>query len=132
MAGHARIYEATGGRIGHRIPGLPPVCLLDHTGARSGRKRTTPLLYIEDGNTIVVVASKGGYERHPAWFHNLKAHPDTTVRLGTELRRVHARIADPDERERLWPKAVEAWPSYATYAARTPREIPLIILEPRH
>lgn len=131
MGAHARIYRITRGRVGHRIPGGPPICLLDHTGARSGRQRTTPLIYVEDGDTLFVVASKGGFERHPAWFHNLMAHPDTTVQIGAERREVHARLADPAERSRLWPEAVKAWPSYSAYAERTDREIPLVILDPR-
>ncbi len=131
MGGHARIYRLTGGRIGHRIPGAPPVCLLDHTGARSGKQRTTPLIYVEDGDTLFLVASKGGYEHHPAWFHNLMAHPDTTVQIGPKRRAVHARKADPEERERLWPKAVDAYPTYRAYARRTERQIPLVVLDPR-
>lgn len=131
MSGHAWIYRATGGRLGHRLPGVPPFCLLDHTGARTGRKRTTPLIYVENGGTLFVVASKGGYERNPAWFHNLMASPDTTVQIGSGRRPVHARKANPQERERLWPKAVATYPSYAEYARRTDREIPLVILEPR-
>jgi len=131
MGGHARIYRLTGGRLGHRVPGVPPFCLLDHTGARSGKARTTPLIYVEAGDTLFLVASKGGYERNPAWFHNLMAHPDTSVQIGPESHPVHARKADPAERERLWPKAVETYPGYATYAKRTDRQIPLVILEPR-
>lgn len=131
MGGHARVYRATGGRIGHHLPGVPPVCLLDHVGAKSGKARTTPLLYVEDGETLFVVASKGGFERSPAWFHNLKANPDTTVQIGSDIRPVHARVAEPAERERLWPKAVAVYPGYAGYQQRTERQIPLVILEPR-
>lgn len=129
--GHTQVYRLTRGLIGHRIPGLPPNLLLDHVGARSGVKRTVPLLYLTDGADLVLVASKGGYPRHPAWFHNLKAHPDTTVQVGAQIRRVHARVATKAERERLWPRAVAAYPGYADYQARAEREIPLVILEPR-
>jgi deazaflavin-dependent oxidoreductase (nitroreductase family) len=131
MDGHMYLYRATNGLIGHRIPGLPPMLLLDHVGARSGRKRTLPLLYIRDGDDIVIVASKGGYPKHPAWFHNLQANPDTTVQIGSERRAVHARVATAEERERLWPKAVAAYGDYARYQQRTDREIPLLILERR-
>jgi deazaflavin-dependent oxidoreductase (nitroreductase family) len=130
MSLHGFIYEATNGRIGHRIPGLPPMLLLDHVGAKSGIKRTTPLLYIEDDPNLVIVASKGGYPKHPAWYHNLRAHPDTTVQVGSERRAVRARIAQPEERARLWPRVVETYRSYAEYQERTDREIPLVILEP--
>jgi deazaflavin-dependent oxidoreductase (nitroreductase family) len=131
MVGHAAIYRLTRGLIGHRIPGLAPMLLLDHTGAKSGVKRTTPLLYIDDAPNVVVVASKGGYAKHPAWYHNLRANPDTTVQIGSERRRVRARVAAPHERDRLWPMAVAAYSGYRDYQNRTDREIPLLILEPR-
>ena len=79
----------------------------------------------------MIVASKGGYPKNPAWYHNLRANPDTTVQVGTERRAVHARVADPQERERLWPKAIETYSGYRGYQERTEREIPLVILEPR-
>ncbi len=106
--------------------------LLDHVGAKSGTKRTAPLLYIPDGDDLVIVASKGGFPRHPAWFHNLKANPDTTVQVGSERRPVHARVANAGERERLWPVVIKSYQGYADYQARSKgREIPLVILEPR-
>jgi F420H(2)-dependent quinone reductase len=105
--------------------------LLDHVGAKSGVKRTSPLLYIKDGANVVIVASKGGYPKHPAWFHNVRANPDTTVQIGSERRPVRARVANAQERERLWPRAVAAYRDYARYQERTDREIPLVILERR-
>jgi deazaflavin-dependent oxidoreductase (nitroreductase family) len=133
MGVHTWLYRVSGGRIGHRVPGLgPSMLLLDHVGAKSGAKRTSPLLYIPDGDNAVIVASKGGFPKHPAWFHNLKANPDTTVQIGRERRPVHARVATPEERERLWPRVVEAYSTYADYQRRSKgREIPLVILEPR-
>ncbi len=131
MKGHTAIYRATGGRIGHRFPGAPPMLLLEHEGAKSGTRRTTPLVYISDGRDVVVVASKGGHPRHPAWFHNLRANPDTAIQIGSEVRDVRARVASPEERERLWPRAVETYSGYRGYQQRTGREIPLVILEPR-
>jgi F420H(2)-dependent quinone reductase len=130
---HTRAYRATGGRIGRRIPGVPgSMCLLDHVGAKSGIKRTTPLLYVPDGEDVVLVASKGGYPKHPAWFHNLKANPETTVQVGGEKIPVRARIADAEERKRLWPLAERAWPGFRTYQKRSQgREIPMVVLEPR-
>ena len=97
--------------------------LLDHVGAKSGTKRTSPLLYVRDGEDIVIVASKGGFPKHPAWFHNLRANPDTTVQVGSERRPVHARVAKPEERDRLWALAVEAYRGYEDYrpAARAAR-----------
>jgi len=131
MKGHATVYRATRGVVGHRFPGAPPMLLLDHVGARSARKRTTPLVYVRDGENVVVIASKGGHPKHPAWFHNLRANPDTTVQIGAERLPVHARVASPTERERLWPQAVRTYGPYSSYQERTKREIPLVILEPR-
>lgn len=132
MGLHTLAYRASGGRVGHTIPGVPgKMLLLDHVGARSGVKRTSPLLYFRDGENLVLVASKGGYPKNPAWFHNLKANPDTTVQVGAKRLAVHARVATPEERRRLWPRAVESYKGYAAYQARSPRQIPLVILEPR-
>ena len=128
---HTFVYRTTGGLIGRRIPGVPPMLLLDHVGAKSGKQRTTPLVYMEDGDDIVLVASKGGSPRHPAWFHNLKANPETTVQVGTRKIPVKARVATSDERKRLWPRVVRLYGGYADYQKRTEREIPLVILEPR-
>jgi deazaflavin-dependent oxidoreductase (nitroreductase family) len=131
MAGHAAVYRATNGLIGHRFPGSPPMLLLDHLGAKSGRRRTSPLVYAEDGENVVLIASKGGHPRNPAWFHNLMANPDTSIQVGSSRRQVHARVADRQERKRLWPKVVEVYGGYQDYQRRTDREIPLVILEPR-
>jgi F420H(2)-dependent quinone reductase len=129
--GHTVLYRGTGGLIGHRFPGGPPMLLLDHVGAKSGRKRTTPLAYLADGEDLVIVASKGGHPRHPAWFHNLRSNPAATVQVGSVRRAIQARVASPEERRRLWPRVVQAYSGYAGYQDRTEREIPLVILEPR-
>jgi F420H(2)-dependent quinone reductase len=132
MGVHTFLYQRTGGRLGHTIPGVPgKMLLLDHVGAKSGTKRTSPLLYVKDGADVVVIASKGGFPKNPAWFHNLMANPDTSVQIGSERRPVHARVAAPEERERLWDLAVAAYRGYEDYRARTDREIPLVVLEPR-
>jgi deazaflavin-dependent oxidoreductase (nitroreductase family) len=131
IQGHTAVYRATGGLIGHRVPGAPPMLLLDHVGAKSGAKRTSPLVYVRDGEDVVLVASKGGYPKSPGWFHNLKANPDTEVQIGSEHRQVHAHVADPEERKRLWPMALKTYGGYADYQKRTEREIPLVILTPR-
>jgi deazaflavin-dependent oxidoreductase (nitroreductase family) len=131
MAGHTAIYRATNGRIGHHTPGLPSTLLLDHVGAKSGTRRTSPLVYGVDGRNLVLVASKGGFPKNPAWFHNLRAHPDTTVQVGSEHRPVHARVAEGEERARLWNLMVGVYPGYESYRKRTEREIPLVVLEPR-
>jgi F420H(2)-dependent quinone reductase len=131
MAGHTAVYRLTRGVVGHKLPGGPPMLLLDHVGAKSGKKRTSPLMYVQDGDDVVLVASKGGYPKNPAWFHNLKANPETVVQIGSEKRPVRARVATDEERERLWPKAVEAYGGYAGYQKRTDRKIPLVVLERR-
>jgi deazaflavin-dependent oxidoreductase (nitroreductase family) len=131
MGGHTAIYRASHGLIGHRFPGSPPVLLLDHVGAKSATKRTSPLVYGRDGENLVLVASKGGYPKNPAWFHNLRANPDTTVQVGSRSIDVHARVAEGEERARLWALMVGVYPGYEGYRKRTEREIPIVVLEPR-
>ncbi|HEY2141669.1 MAG TPA: nitroreductase family deazaflavin-dependent oxidoreductase [Solirubrobacteraceae bacterium] len=131
MGGHTTVYRATHGLIGHRFPGAPPMLLLDHVGAKSATKRTSPLVYMREGDDLVIVASKGGYPKNPAWFFNLKANPDTEVQVGSRRRPVRARVANPEERARLWPKVLKVYGGYEDYQRRTEREIPLVILEPR-
>jgi deazaflavin-dependent oxidoreductase (nitroreductase family) len=129
---HTFLYRRTGGRIGHVIPGVRGrMLLLDHVGAKSGVHRTLPLLYVRDGENLVIVASKGGFPKNPAWFYNLKANPDTTVQVGDEVLPVHARVAKPEERDHLWDLAIAAYGGYRDYKARAGREIPLVVLEPR-
>jgi deazaflavin-dependent oxidoreductase (nitroreductase family) len=127
--GHVALYRLTGGVIGHRFPGAPPMLLLDHVGAKTGRLRTTPLAYITDGDRYVIVASKGGHPKHPAWFHNVLASPDVRIQVGARRMTVRGREANAGERKRLWPKVVEAYRGYQGYQDRTSREIPLVILE---
>jgi deazaflavin-dependent oxidoreductase (nitroreductase family) len=133
MGAHTFLYRHTGGRIGQSVPGVRgKMLLLDHVGAKSGTLRTSPLLYVEDGEDVVIVASKGGFPKHPAWYHNLLANPDTTVQVGSERRPVHARVATPEERDHLWEMAVHSYRGYENYAIRSKgREIPLVVLEPR-
>jgi deazaflavin-dependent oxidoreductase (nitroreductase family) len=138
MGGHAKVYRATNGRIGYRVPGFPPCLLLDHVGAKSGTQRTTPLVFARDppsrgagGSNVILIASKGGYPKSPAWFYNLKANPDTTIQIGSKRIDVHARVATPEEYDRLWKLAVDVYGGYEDYRRRTERQIPLVVLEPR-
>jgi F420H(2)-dependent quinone reductase len=131
MGAHTWIYRATKGRLGQRLPGLYPMLLLDHVGAKSGVRRTSPLLYVRDGEDVAIVASKGGFPKNPAWLYNLRANPETTVQIGADRIAVTARVADAEERARLWPKAVATYRGYADYQRRTDREIPIVILTPR-
>ena len=124
------VYRASGGKIAGRM-GRARVLLLHHVGRKSGTKRVTPLLYLPDGGDLVIVASKGGADKHPAWFHNLMAGPETTVEVGREKRRVRARRATDDERAELWPRLVEIYGPYADYEQYAgDRRIPVVVLEP--
>jgi deazaflavin-dependent oxidoreductase (nitroreductase family) len=131
------LYQRTNGRVGGRwrygagFRKPVPTLLLDHLGRRSGRKYTTPLLYLEDGPDLVVVASQGGMAADPQWYRNLLASPDTQVQVGAELRLVRARVATGAEREALWTRLVELYADFASYAAWTDRSIPVVVLEPR-
>jgi deazaflavin-dependent oxidoreductase (nitroreductase family) len=128
-SGHAAIYKLTKGKIGGKYQGAP-VALVDSVGRKSGKRRTHPLLAREDGDNIVVVASKGGVEKHPAWYHNLKAKPETTVNWYGDVRQVRARETEGAERERLWKLMTDVYPTYDAYQRRTERRIPVIVLEP--
>ena len=123
------VYRRSGGRLGGRIKGAP-ILLLDHIGRRTGEHRTTPLIYLEHGDALVIVASRGGSPAPPAWWLNLTAHPETTVRVGRERRSVRARQATPEEQTELWPRLVTMFPDYEVYQRRTERRLPVILLEP--
>ena len=127
---HVALYKASGGRIGGRIKGMPVLFLIT-TGRRSGKRRTVPLLYIRDGEAIVVVASNGGSGYVPAWWLNLRASPEAEVEIGRGRTRIRAREASPAEHARLWPEFTSRVSAYAEYANRTAREIPVVMLEPR-
>ena len=122
-------YRATGGRVGGRFLRGAPVLLLTTRGRRSGQPRTAPLLYLADGDRIVVVASKAGMSEHPLWYENLRADPECEVEIGRERRTVRARVATAEEKRELWPKLLAMYRDYADYQARTERDIPVVILE---
>ena len=124
-----RLMRLTRGRVGSKMMGVP-VLVLHHRGRRSGQERETPLMYLEDGADLVVVASKGGTATHPAWFHNLMAMPETEVEFVRERRRVRPRLADAEERARLWPRLVELSSPYEEYQTFTTREFPVVVPEP--
>jgi deazaflavin-dependent oxidoreductase (nitroreductase family) len=122
------LFRLTGGRFGAKFMHGAPVCLVTVIGRRSGEPFTVPLIYVTDGDDIVVVASKGGMSHHPLWFHNMVANPRVEVELPDATRTMIARQATPAEKTRLWPKACAIYPDYADYQARTTRDIPLMIL----
>lgn len=128
-AAHTGLYRATGGRLGGRIQGSP-VLLLETVGRKSGRRRTTPLLYLPEGRNVVIVASKGGAAKHPAWWLNLRANPETIVQVGPRKLEVRAEETGGEDREKLWRKLVTMYPGYADYQRRTSRGIPVVRLRP--
>jgi len=131
---HVALYRLSKGRLGGHIPGWPEarIALLDHVGARTGKQRTSPVMYFEDGDSVVVMASKAGQPTNPAWFHNLMTHPDTAVQTGATVRQVHARLTAGEERTRLWSRFVEMYPGSEFYERNAgPREIPIVALDPR-
>ena len=128
---NARVIEefrANGGRVASFAS--QPLLLLTHRGAKTGTRRTNPLAYFRDGDDYVIVASKGGAETNPDWYHNLLAEPAATIEVGTEQVDVTARPADEHERERLWAMITSANPAFADYEQKTRRTIPVVILSP--
>ena len=126
---HTAVYRVTRGWIGGRAWNLR-MLLLTTRGRRSGRERTAPLVYFEDGERLVLVASNGGQARDPQWWSNLQADPRADVEVGGDRRRMRARLATADERARLWPRVKRENPFYARYEKTTSREIPVVLLEP--
>jgi deazaflavin-dependent oxidoreductase (nitroreductase family) len=123
-------YRLSNGWLGGKFPGGAPVLLLTTTGRKSGEKRVAPLLYLEDGSDLIVVASKGGMSHHPFWFKNLEADPAVEVEIRSQKRPFRARRANAEEKARLWPRLVKMYGSYDDYQARTTRDIPVVILSP--
>ncbi|MGH9113845.1 MAG: nitroreductase/quinone reductase family protein [Acidimicrobiales bacterium] len=128
---HRTVLKVSGGRLGWKAMNMP-VLELTTTGRKTGRRHSVMLTSpLQDGGAIVVVASRGGDDRHPAWFLNLRDDPNVEVALGGEPKRpMVARVANSDERARLWPQVIADHENYAGYQTRTDREIPLVLLEP--
>jgi deazaflavin-dependent oxidoreductase (nitroreductase family) len=125
-----RLIPVTRGRLSTGLG--QPIVLLHARGAKSGVERTTPLLATKRGDIVVLIASKAGAPRHPAWFHNVRAHPDVEVTMSGRRRPMRARVAEGEERERLWAMACDHYTGYATYQDRAGRRvIPVVVLEPR-
>ncbi len=123
-----RRYIASGGQDGHLWEGVTTL-LLTTTGHRSGQARTTPLIYGRDGDRYLVVASRGGAPKHPSWYENLAAQPLVQVQVMADRFKARARTATAAEKPALWKTMAAIWPPYDEYQARTPREIPVVILE---
>ncbi|HEY6560154.1 MAG TPA: nitroreductase family deazaflavin-dependent oxidoreductase [Polyangiaceae bacterium] len=130
------VYRKTGGRVGGKwrvgsaFPRGVPVLLLTTIGRKTGARRTTPLLYLEDGARVIVVASQGGMPKHPAWYLNLSSNPEVEVQIRSNERRMRARDATPQERDVYWPRLVDLYSDFASYQSWTDRVIPVVVLEP--
>lgn len=128
---HRAVLKASGGRVLSTAFGMPTV-ELHTTGRTSGQRRSTMLTApIHDEQRVVLVASKGGDDRHPQWYRNLVAQPDVEVTIGGQTRALRARTASTDEKAELWPQITSAYEGYAGYQRRTERDIPVVICEPR-
>ena len=128
---HRGVLAVSGGRLGWRAGGMP-VVELTTTGRKSGQPRTVMLTSpLQQGNGIVIVASRGGDDHHPGWFLNLQDNPDVEVVVGGQPKqRMRARVANPEERAAMWPQVTSKYKGYANYQTKTDREIPLVLLEP--
>jgi deazaflavin-dependent oxidoreductase (nitroreductase family) len=125
---HVRAYRESGGERGYHWRGTT-ILLLTTTGSVSNEQRTTPLIHRTDGDSWVVVASKGGAPDHPSWYKNLEAHPKAEIQVKDERIPVRVRTAEGEERERLWRLMTEVWPAYDEYQQKTDREIPVVVFE---
>jgi deazaflavin-dependent oxidoreductase (nitroreductase family) len=122
-------YERSGGTEDTTLRGVP-VVVVTSRGARSGKVRKNPVMRVEHDGAYALVASKGGSPSHPTWYHNLVAYPTVEIQDGAERRDYGVRVAEGEEREQWWARAVDVWPDYAAYQKKTDREIPVFIAEP--
>ena len=120
-------FRANEGRVGGSFEGAP-LLLLHSTGARSGKERVTPMMYLAVDDGFAVFASKAGADTNPDWYHNLRAHPEARIEVGTETLDVTARVLDPEEREPVWEEQKRRYPGFAEYEAKTDRVIPVVVL----
>jgi deazaflavin-dependent oxidoreductase (nitroreductase family) len=126
---HVKRYRETGGEVGHDWQRGAPTLLLTTKGRRSGKQRTTPLIYQPWGDAYLLIASQGGLSEHPAWYLNIQEEPNVEIQVWDDRFRARARTAKPDERPPMWRQMAEVWPDYNDYQERTDREIPVVVLE---
>ena len=132
---NVKLYRATGGRLGGKwrvgsaFPWGIPVCLLTTTGRKSGQPRISPLLFLEDGDRVVLVASQGGLPKNPMWYLNIRTNPDVTIQIKSRIRKMRARVATDEERAELWPRLVAMYADFDNYQSWTDRQIPVVICE---
>jgi deazaflavin-dependent oxidoreductase (nitroreductase family) len=127
---HVRRYRETGGEVDHIWRRGAKILLLTTNGRRTGKPRTTPLIYEQDGDAYIIIASKGGAPEHPGWYRNLAKNPQVELQVRDRVFPAHAHTATGEERERLWKLAASQWPDYDQYQKETDREIPVVVLEP--
>ena len=123
-------FRANDGKVGGPFEGAP-VLLLTSVGAKSGERRTTPVMYLPDGERMVIFASLGGAPNNPAWYHNLVANPSATVEVGPGTVEVEAVVTSGEERDRLFDQQAALYPQFADYAQKTTRQIPVVALVPK-
>lgn len=132
---NVKLYRATGGRLGGKwrvgsaFPRGIPVCLLTTTGRKSGQPRISPLLFLEDGDRVILVASQGGLPKNPMWYLNIRANPEVTIQIKSRIRTMRARVATDEERAELWPRLVAMYADFDNYQSWTDRQIPVVICE---
>ncbi|EGD24168.1 nitroreductase family deazaflavin-dependent oxidoreductase [Prescottella equi] len=132
---NVKLYRATGGRLGGKwrvgsaFPWGIPVCLLTTTGRKSGQPRVSPLLFLEDGGRVILVASQGGLPKNPMWYLNIRANPEVTIQIKSRIRTMRARVATDEERAELWPRLVDMYADFDNYQSWTDRQIPVVICE---
>lgn len=127
---HVKVYQWSNGRLMGQLMGRD-VCLVTMTGAKSGLQRVIPLMYVPYGEGVILVASQGGAPGNPVWYHNLIAHPDIEVQYKSKKMKLRARRVDVAEKAKVWPVCCEHYPDYELYQARTQRDIPVFVCEPR-
>ena len=129
VAEQVELYESSGGTLGTTAGGLP-VVIVTNRGSKTGAIRKTPLMRAIDGENYILVASRGGAPRHPLWVYNLRRNPNVEIRDGVNVHKMRVReMTDPEERQRLWDIAVEAFPPYKDYQEKTKRLIPVFLAE---
>ena len=128
---HVRRYRETGGKVGHEWRNGSKILLLTTKGRKTGEPRTSPLIYENDGDRYVIVASKGGAPEHPGWYKNLLAHPDVSIQVWGAVIPVTARTGTAADKARVWSTMTAQWPDYDNYQAKTKRDIPVVLLSPR-
>ena len=127
---HVFLYRLSNGRFGSQMRGFQ-VLLLTTTGRKSGKRRTTPLGFFQDGENFVIIGSNAGLDNHPAWLYNLKSNPTASIQVKDKQLTALTEVAGPEDRQRLWAELMNVAPGYADYQKRTRREIPLVVLKPQ-